>query len=56
MKKVYKQNSSRVKRGGGWSGNASALRAADRYSGSPSYQYNYIGARSAKKVKYEKSI
>jgi formylglycine-generating enzyme required for sulfatase activity len=56
MKKVYKKGVFRVRRGGSWYYNASGLRVANRDYNSPSSQYNYIGARSAKRVKYEKSV
>jgi formylglycine-generating enzyme required for sulfatase activity len=56
MKKVYKQSSSRVQRGGSWGNYASFLRAAPRYGYSPSGQYDDVGARSAKRVGREESI
>ena len=49
LRRVYRrgfsQTRNRVIRGGIWNNYASILRAADRYNNSPSYQYNYIGAR-----------
>ena len=48
MKKID-LNAVRVLRGGSWSYNASALRAAYRSGYSPSYQSNYIGARLARR-------
>ena len=38
--------SSRVDRGGGWSVSAVGCRAADRYDGSPTIRYGYLGFRS----------
>ena len=38
-------NAYRVFRGGSWYNSASNLRAASRFNGSPSSQFNFIGAR-----------
>jgi len=43
------QGSSRVNRGGSWSGSARHCRSALRYYGSPDYRFSYLGFRLAGK-------